>query len=419
MNKLKCRISGEETKQLFSLGALCLSDFLPPDDEAKEKFELNLHLSESTGLLQLKDGVDPDKMYGRYWYRSGTNATMKKQLKNIVDSCLYVKRKTPNNLWLDIACNDGTLLSHVPSSFKKIGIDPVEDSFIDESTKHADEIVQDYFSYEAYESSKFKNQKCDIITCIAMFYDLDDPHSFLSDVYKVLDDDGLFVVQMSYTPLMIKQLAFDNICHEHLMYYNLHSMEYLAKRNHFQIVDCELNDVNGGSFRLYLQKDIAKKTSFANAPYRDVAQFRLASLRDYENTIKVRDEKTYRDFFLDMEKLKEETYNFIRSQKEQGKTIWVYGASTKGNTLLQYFNLDNTLIEGAAERSPYKFGLKTAGTNIPIKSEDEMRKIKPDFLLVLPWHFIDEFKERESSFLKEGGKFIVPCPKFQVISYGE
>lgn len=414
---LKCRISGEETRQVMNLGELYLSDFLKPAESTENKFELNLFLSESSGLLQLEKGVPAEKMYGRYWYRSGTNQTMKQQLKNIVESCLYVKRKNPNGLWLDIACNDGTLLSYVPDNFQKIGIDPVEDSYLQESQRHANEIIQDYFSYEAYQSSRFKNKKCDIITCIAMFYDLEDPHKFLADVYKTLDDDGLFVVQMSYTPLMIKQLAFDNICHEHLMYYNLHSMDYLAKKNNFKIVDCELNDVNGGSFRLYLQKNIASSTSFANAPYRDVARFRLCSLMKYEEEIRVKDAKTYRDFFLSVKNLKNRTLNFIRGEKQKGKSIWVYGASTKGNTLLQYFNLDSSLIDAAAERSPYKLGLKTAGTNIPIKSEDEMRKVSPDYLLVLPWHFIDEFKERESNFLKEGGKFIVPCPEFKIISY--
>jgi SAM-dependent methyltransferase len=415
MKKTNCRISKDELIELFTLGDLYVSDFVENNDKQAEKFELKLMMSKKSGLVQLESGVDPDKMYGRYWYRSGTNDTMRKQLKNIVESCVYVKRNNENSLWLDIACNDGTLLSYVPDNFNKLGIDPVEDSYIKESSKYADQIIQDYFSLEAYNKSIFKNRKCDIITCIAMFYDLEDPISFLNDINSVLADDGLFVVQMSYTPLMIEQLAFDNICHEHLMYYNLHSIKYLLENNGFKIVDCELNDVNGGSFRIYIQKSNAPTSSFATAPYRDVAKFRIESLLKYEEDLGIMSIDYYKKFFTNIEALKEKTVNFIKQEKANGKSIWVYGASTKGNTLLQYFGLDNSLIDGAAERSLYKFGLRTIGTDIPIFSEKEMREAKPDYLLVLPWHFIDEFKSRESEFLKNGGKFIVPCPKFEII----
>jgi SAM-dependent methyltransferase len=415
MKTNKCRISGDSLVELFTLGKLFVSDFVEEQPNTKDKFELKLMFSPKSNLVQLEEGVDPNKMYGKYWYRSGTNDTMRKQLKNVVDSCLYVKRNNEKSLWLDIACNDGTLLSYVPDTFEKLGIDPVEDSYVKESSKYADQIIQDFFSLDSYNKSIFKNRKCDIITCIAMFYDLENPISFLKDIEKILSDDGLFVIQMSYTPLMIKQLAFDNICHEHLMYYNLHSIKYLLENTGFKIVDCELNDVNGGSFRVYIQKQSASENSFATAPYRDVAKFRIESLLQYEKNLGVNSVDYYLNFFKEIENLKNLTFNFIKTEKEKGKSIWVYGASTKGNTLLQYFGLDSTLIDGAAERSPYKFGLKTVGTNIPIFSEEEMRKANPDYLLILPWHFIDEFKKRESEYLNNGGKFIVPCPKFEII----
>lgn len=411
----KCRIAGDDLIPLFSLGDLYISDFVKEQPKNKTKSELKLMFSKKSGLVQLEKGVDPNEMYGRYWYRSGTNDTMRKQLKDVVDSCLYVKRLNDKGLWLDIACNDGTLLSYVPDNFNKLGIDPVEDSYVKESSKYADQIVQEFFSLDAYNKSIFKNEKCDIITCIAMFYDLENPISFLKDVEKVLKDDGLFIIQMSYTPLMVEQLAFDNICHEHLMYYNLHSIKYLMENTGFKIVDCELNDVNGGSFRVYLQKNTADKNSFATAPYRDVAKFRIESLLKYEKDLGVMDVNYYLNFYKEIENLKNLTFNFVKNEKAKGKSIWVYGASTKGNTLLQYFNLDKDLIDGAAERSPYKFGLKTIGTDISIYPEEEMRKVNPDYLLILPWHFIDEFKIREKNYLTSGGKFIVPCPKFEIV----
>ena len=146
-----------------------------------------------------------------------------------------------------------------------------------------------------------------------------------------------------------------------------------------------------------------------------MANFRINSLLEYEKNLKLNELETWNNFFNRIEKLKEQTVRFIKTEKEKGKSIYGYGASSKGNTLLQYFGLDNTLIDGIAERSPYKWGLKTVGTNIPIVSEDEMRKAKPDYLIILPWHFINEFIQRESDYLKSGGKMIVPCPKFEII----
>jgi hypothetical protein len=254
-----------------------------------------------------------------------------------------------------------------------------------------------------------------VITTIAMFYDLIDPNPFISDICKILDDNGVWVLQLSYTPLMIEQLAFDNICHEHVYYYTLQTISNLFRENGFNIVDCQLNDVNGGSFRVYAMKNVADVTKFATQPHRDVSNFRVQSLLEYENLMGYNTKDIWDSFHNKLLTLKKDVYDFIVQKKSEGKTIWGYGASTKGNTLLQYFGLDNTLIDGIAERSPYKFGLKTIGTNIPIYSEEDMRKANPDYLLVLPWHFINEFKEREKAFLQNGGKFIVPCPKFEIM----
>ena len=248
-----------------------------------------------------------------------------------------------------------------------------------------------------------------------MFYDLDNPDQFIQDISQVLDDNGLWVIQLSYTPLMIKQLAFDNICHEHIYYYSLFNLKNLMNKNGFDIVDVELNDINGGSFRVYMMKSSSNKTKFSSQPYRDVCNFRIESLLAYESNLELNKIKTWFDFYNKINELKEKTVSFIKQEKAKGKTIWGYGASTKGNTLLQYFGLDNNLIDGIAERSQFKFGLKTVGTNIPIYSEEEMRRANPDYLLILPWHFINEFKQREHDYLARGGKFIIPCPQLEII----
>jgi hypothetical protein len=214
---------------------------------------------------------------------------------------------------------------------------------------------------------------------------------------------------------MLKQLAFDNICHEHIYYYSLTSIKNLLEKVNLKIVDCLLNDINGGSFRVYIRKNNSNDRNFKTAPYRDVANYRIQSLLTHEEKDGITTTKPYLEFYEKIKALRDETVSFIKDQKSKGKTIWAYGASTKGNTLLQWFGLDNTLIDGIAERSPYKFGLKTIGTNIPIYSEDVLREKNPDYVLVLPWHFINEFCEREKKYLEKGGKFIVPCPKFEII----
>lgn len=403
-------------KELFSLGELYVSDFLKEGGNPRGgQFEMKMMLEENTGAVRLEKLAPNDVMYGKYWYRSGINTTMKKELSGIVDSIYKVKKLKENDVWLDIACNDGTLLSFLPKELIRVGIDPVDDSFKVESEKHANEIVQDYFTADAYKSTIYGSQKAKVVTSIAMFYDLDDPKTFIQDVGEILDDNGIWVLQLSYTPLMIKQMAFDNICHEHVYYYSLFNLKNLFEQNGFKIMDCQLNDINGGSFRVYAMKEDSDEKTFGTQPYRDICNFRVEALLEYEKTLKLDLPETWINFFDDINTLKEKTINFIKRVKSEGKTVWGYGASTKGNTLLQYFGLDNSLIDGIAERSPYKFGLTTVGTNIPIYSEEEMRKAKPDYLLVLPWHFINEFIDREEQFLENGGKFIVPCPKFEII----
>jgi hypothetical protein len=411
----KCRLSGKETKCVFDLGELHMSDFIAEDEEARfGKGSLKMMLCEESGLLQLDEPIPLDKMYGKYWYRSGINSTMRRKLKDVVDVCLESVPTKPGDVFLDIACNDGTMFEFIPEHLIKVGIDPADESFTKEAAKRADVAVRDFFSADVYKKTAYGNNKPKIITTIAMFYDLDDPLTFVNDVKEILDDDGIWVLQLSYTPLMLKQLAFDNICHEHICYYSLSSLKYLFEQAGLDIVDCTLNEVNGGSFRIFAMKKESDKSNFRCKQERDVADFRVASLLEYEKSLNLDKPETYERFYEEICELKKHTVNFIKQEKLKGKKIWGYGASTKGNTLLQWYGLDNTYIDAIAEKSPYKFDLKTAGTDIPIKSEAEMREANPDYLLILPWHFIKEFAKREKDFVHAGGKLIVPCPQFLV-----
>lgn len=409
-----CRISGEKLVPLFSLGRLYLSDFIEHHETPKYKpVELSLAVAPKSGLVQLQHTVPGDILYRKYWYKSGTNATMTNELKGIAQKAEETMRLRKGDVFLDIGCNDGTLFRFVDPRVTRIGFDP--NDYKKESSQFADLIINNYFNHNEYRKTKHGHKKARVITSIAMFYDLENPDAFVRDIRKTLDKNGLWIIQMSYLPLMLKQLAFDNICHEHLEYYSLRSLQYLLNRHALDIVDCELNDINGGSFRIYIRHADADPSTFATAPYRDVARMRVDAILAHEKSLDLHKKKIHMDFWKEIAALKQQTMDFIRKEKKKGKVIWGYGASTKGNTLLQWFGLDHMLVDAIAERSPAKFGLKTAGSNIPIRSEADMRKAKPDYLLVLPWHFIDEFRKREQGFLNAGGKFIVPCPRFEII----
>lgn len=403
--------------KVTNIGKHYVSDFIKSEEDytGREKWSLDLELDETIGAARLTEVPPSNTMWGKYWYRSGINATMTKELGDIVQEITSRVKLKDNDIWLDIACNDGTLLRQLPPNLVKLGIDPADDTYYNEASKHGI-VVQDYFSKEAYQRTGYGDRKVKVITSIAMFYDLFNPHPFIEDIISILDDNGVWVLQMSYTPLMLEQLAFDNICHEHAYYYSLSSIKKMFEQHDLKIVDCNLNDINGGSFRIYVQKNIAEVNSFGTSPLRDVCNFRLNSILNYERDhYDLTDVNLWNRFQSRIEELKEQTVSFIKEEKAKGKIICGYGASTKGNTLLQWFGLDYTLITAIAERSTHKFGLKTIGTNIPILSEEEVRAMNPDYMLVLPWHFISEFVKREHRFLENGGKFIVPCPKFEII----
>jgi len=411
-----CRVCDGSLEPIVSLGNHYVSNFINPGESDGTKAPLELVLCNRCRLLQLKHTVPAETLYQNYWYRSGTNKTMQNALADIVNRAEVLIHLQPNDTVLDIGCNDGTLLgSYKTGGIFKIGFDPAENMF-QYSQKIANKVVVGFFNKKNfYETPELKGKKPKIITSIAMFYDLENPKEFVSDIKDVLDPNGLWIIQMSYLPLMLKQNEFGNICHEHLEYYSLQSLEYLLRLYDFEIVDAELNDVNGGSLRVYIRNRQANSTVFGDTTYRNLASDRVQSLREEEIKLGLDKSEAYQEFSLWLERIKVDVVEFIKTQVSQGKKVYVYGASTKGNTVLQYFGLDHTLITAAAERNPDKWGKVTVGTHIPIVSEEDARAAKPDYFLMLPWHFMEEFKRREMDYLKAGGRFIMPAPYFSLI----
>jgi hypothetical protein len=294
-------------------------------------------------------------------------------------------------------------------------VDPAT-NLLEYSQEVGDLIIPEFFSAQQFKDNpELKSVRPKIVSSIAMFYDLDDPNSFVSDVKEVMDPEGVWVIQMSYLPMMLKQNEIGNVCHEHLEYYSLHSLEYLLNLWDFEIVDMEVNDINGGSFKVYIRDEGADETKFADQTYRELAARRVEQFRQLEREMGLNETHPYEDFAFWVERIKNDLRDFISRSVEEGETIFVYGASTKGNTLLQYAGLDNSLIVAASERNPDKWMRETVGTRIPIVSEEEARLANPDYFLVLPWHFLEEFLHREREYLRRGGRFIVPMPHFSVI----
>lgn len=406
----RCRsCNSQKLKSVLSLGKHYVSDFIL-DKNHGLKAPLDLVVCQDCSLVQLKHtAVDPEKLYRTYWYKSGMNKTMIHALLDITIKAEDSINLNKEDIVLDIGANDGTLLrAYSNRHLVRAGFEPAR-NLIPEAEVDTDKIINNFFNYQDFK--KYFPHKCArVITSIAMFYDLEEPNIFVSDIVKTLDPQGIWIIQMAYLPLMLTLSDFTNICHEHIEYYSLLSLDNLLKRHDLEVYDVELNDVNGGSFRVYVRH----KTNRQIIPFPN-ANFRLKELREREKEMRLETMEPYKKFEERVLVLKEKCVSFIKNAVRKGKTISVYGASTKGNTLLQFYELDKRQIKNAAERNPSKWGLKTVGTGIPIVSEIEVRNQKPDYLLILPWHFLKEFMEREQEYLNKGGHFIVPLPEFKIL----
>ncbi len=407
-----CRVCGSAAlKKVIDLGDQNLQgSFVKPGKELPPLRRLPTSLvrcnpmqdEKACGLLQMEHSVPPEILYAAYWYRSGTNATMKSHLKEIVDTTLSLLKKEKGNV-LDIGCNDGTLLNFYSDKWSKYGCDP---SDIAQEVKFA-KVVQDIFPSPEL-SNVIGNEKIDVITSIAMFYDLENPVEFVKSVKKILSKEGIWVFEMSYMPKMLAIDSYDTICHEHLEFYSLAVLEKIVGMADMKIFKISFNDINGGSIRCYA-------THKESSLYYSAADHKLMNdIRLQEFDLELDTDKPYVAFQYRIEKVKNELYELLLKLKNDGKKVHIYGASTKGNTILQWCNINNMLVEYAAERNPDKYGAHTLGTNIPIISEADSRAMNPDYYLVLPWHFKEEFIEREKDALDKGTGFIFPIPTIDI-----
>ena len=363
---------------------------------SKIRIPMTLLICRGCGLCQLKETVKPALLYTNYFYRSNVSDTMKRDLATVVRDALERVDWKPGDAALDIGCNDGLMISMFPPQMDRNGIDPARNidwSHLDPSIH----VVNDYFPSKLLDGKKFK-----VITSTAMFYDLDDPNAAVKAVKGALRKDGVACIQVSYLYATIKDLNFYDICHEHLEYYSLKTLCRLMERNGMRVFDASVNDVNGGSIRIFVAHASARRPQSENVE-RILLKERIFRLEDPE---------TYRVFSKLISHSIKQVRRHIHGLTRKGRVVIALGASTKGNVLLQLCGIDKKTIAYISERNPHKVGLRTMGTDMELISEEAARKMKPDCMFVIPWNFKEEIVAREKRYLDGGGKllFIMPYP---------
>lgn len=405
----KCRICGSKNlKKIIDLKKQYIQGSFIKKNNPKpylKKIPLSVMLCENCTLAQLSHTVNKEILYKNYWYESGINLTMQNHLKEITKIGSNLIKKNDNISVLDIGCNDGTLLNFYPKKFKKYGIDPSQ--IIKKINKKKVNVINDFFPPQ--KKNLLLNLKFDLITSIAMFYDLQNPNIFVKKIKTHLKDNGVWIFELSYLIDMLKLNSFDTICHEHLEYYSIHSLEFLLKKHNLKIFNISRNTINGGSIRCFV-------THSDNIIYDKNENIKkIKKLISYEKKIKIKKTYIYDKFDKNINKIKKKLISKIKSILKKKNKIYILGASTKGNTILQFLNINDKVIPYAIERNKQKIGAKTIGSNIIIVSEEFAKNSEPDYKLVLPWHFKREIINREFNYIKKGGKLIFPLPKVLII----
>ena len=416
MNILKierCRLCGNhDLVPVCDLGTMALSGIFPKKDEGLapegplELVKCHGDRDRVCGLVQLKHSFDPHVLFGgSYGYRSGLNQSMRQHLGGIAEKVRRFLTLSAGDVVMDIGSNDGTLLNFFSGGgLFLLGVDPTAGKF--KQYYHDDvQVIPELFS-ETLVRKSLGARKAKVITAIAVFYDIETPMEFLNEVREILSDDGICVLEQSYLPLVLENLAYDTVCHEHAAYYRLKQIKWLADRTGLKIIHAERNLVNGGSFRVVLAKKDAVFTEDKKV---------IRELMGKETEMSLDDLIPYESFRTKILEHRNALIRTIAGLRAEGLRIFGYGASTKGNVLLQFCGLTSKDIPYVADINEDKWGRFCPGTQIPIISEEEAMSKNPDVFLVLPWHFRDGFLAKEDRVLKRGGMFLFPLPKIDLV----
>ncbi|MBV9825856.1 MAG: methyltransferase domain-containing protein [Alphaproteobacteria bacterium] len=404
---VSCRVGGgTKLIPVLDLGEQALTGVFPRTPDAKiTSGPLRLVWCPDSGLLQLSHSYDLGEMYGdTYGYRSGLNQSMVAHLSQKIHHLERFAALSPGDAVLDIGSNDATSLkSYKTSGLRKTGMDPTGQKF---SQFYTDDIVliPDFFSAQTYLSKGCPPAK--IVTSIAMFYDLEDPISFARQIEQILAPGGIWHFEQSYMPSMLRMTSYDTVCHEHLEYYSLAVVQRILNAAGLRAIDVTMNTVNGGSFAV---------TAVRKNDPREGSPRVIDWLLEQEDRMGLSTPRPYRDFEERVYRHRDDLMRLLKVLAADGKRVLGYGASTKGNVMLQFCHVTTAEVAAIADVNPDKFGTYTPGTSIPIISEAEARAMNPDYFLVLPWHFKNGIVQREAEFLANGGRMIFPFPEIEIV----
>ena len=393
-------------RYVSTLGNQYLTGIFPNSiNQRVPKGDLGMVLCNKCSLLQLQDSFDATVMYGdNYGYLSSLNLHMVKHLKSKSDKLKKISQLEKNEIVIDIGSNDVTSLKNYSDDFILIGVDPTIKKL--KNFYRKDIItISDFFTKDLV-NRYLKKKKAKIITTISMFYDLPSPINFAEDIWECLDDQGVWHLEQSYMPMMVKNTSYDTICHEHLEYYSLKSIKYIFDIVGFKIIDLEFNDINGGSFAITVSKK--------NSKYKENSRI-IEWLLKKEELYKYNLFSTHKEFFKKAEKHKKLFKELLLNLKDMKKKIIGYGASTKGNVILQYCGITTDILDVIVDVNKDKHNKFTPGSKIKIVGENFIKKLKPDYMVVMPWHFKNFIMNKEKSFLNHGGKLIFPLPDVEIV----
>jgi len=403
---MRCRIcAGENTEKFLSLGMQphC-NNFLKKEQLSQEKlYPLDVFYCHDCSLVQIEYTVGKEVMFSEYPYVSGTTRTLPEHFRKSAEKIVRRFRLTGNDLVVDIGSNDGTWLKcYRPFGIRTLGVEPAG-NIARIALDNGVETVNDFFNNDVAEKILEQKGPASVVTAAGVFFHLEQLHSVVEGISRLLKDDGVLVIQAIYLSEMLDKTSFDNIYHEHLCYYTLKPLQALFAMYEMEIFDAGVIDIHGGSLELY----VAKKGAYpVNAS--------VGALEQKERDKALDDIRTYRAFAERVRRIRQQLPEILEDVRSRGKTVYAYGAPAKGTTLLNYCGIGTDLVDCAVEKNPMKCGLYIPGVHIPIISEDSADR--PDYYLILPWNFLDEFLVKEKAFLDKGGGFIVPVPQPRIIA---
>ena len=368
--------------------------FLSPKEAGKEPFyPLRVVHCADCKTAQLDFTVQKEILFGDHTYLSGITETLNDHFARVareVDESYMRGRR--NKSVLDIGSNDGTQLKH----YKRLGYSVLGVESSKRTAAIADQLgietVRAFFNSEVARSF---NRKFDVVNASGVFFHLEELHSVTAGIRQCLKEDGVFVVQFLYMKQIVENLAFDQIYHEHLLYYNLATIQTLLRRHGLSMFDCYLSPIHGGSI-----------IGFVSHAGKQAATYRFQMMLEAERASGSNEIETYRRFADDILHKKDVSLEFFNRQREQGRKIFGLGAPAKGNTLLNYFSIGPETIECLVEKNPLRRGLVSPGMHIPVVLEDDVTP--PDTYYVLAWNFKDEILRNNRDLIETGVTFYFP-----------